>query len=70
MTFIKCLRIKHEEKGQSALEYFIIFAVMSLVTIWAFTNTLHYIRGSLQGNGGLFQKAVGSEGLNILNSEE
>lgn len=78
MTFKKSLKIKSSQKGQSALEYFIISAVVASVVWWGFLGSfkmdgtrdgkdapLGKIQAILQGR--LFQKAVGVDGLNVGN---
>ena len=78
MTFKKSLKIKSSQKGQSALEYFIISAVVASVVWWGFLGgfkvdgtrdatqaPLRQIQAVLQGR--LFQKAVGVDGLNVGN---
>ncbi len=74
MTFIKSLKIKFTEEGQSTLEYFILFTVVATVMAWAFgvgySNNdnpppLLKIKAVLQGS--VFQKVVGPEGLNLEN---
>jgi len=70
MTFIKSLRIKKEKKGQVSLEYFVIFAVVALVTIVSFSAFLPKVQRALQGDSktkGLFQDAIGKNGLNVEN---
>lgn len=78
MTFKKSLKIKGTQKGQSALEYFIISAVAASVVWYAFLGPfkvdgkrdengapLHQIQAVLQGR--LFEKAIGVDGLNVEN---
>ena len=67
MTFKKFLKIKLNGKGQSALEYFILFAVVTGAVWYGFSRLgpLERIEATLQGR--FFQKAVGVDGLNIRN---
>jgi len=55
------------KKGQSALEYFILFTVV-VAAVWyglSEAGPLEQIEAKLQGR--FFQKAIGEEGLNIGN---
>jgi competence protein ComGC len=70
MTFKKSLRTKNNTKAQATLEYFIIFALIALLTILSLTNFHKDVRSALQGKGGFFQVAVGVDGLNVLNEKK
>jgi hypothetical protein len=67
MTFKKFLKLKVSKKGQSALEYFILFAVVASVVYYGLSEggPLEQIGDALQGR--FFEKVVGEEGLNIGN---
>ena len=67
MTFTKFLKSKLNRKGQAALEYFILFAVVASAVVYGFARLgpLDRIEATLQGR--FFQEAVGAYGLNIEN---
>lgn len=50
--------------GQASLEFFILFAVVAVMTIISISSFFSSIQTS---NEGLFQKAVGVDGINIGN---
>jgi len=78
MTFKKYLKIRTTQKGQSALEYFVLSALIASVVIWGFLGPFS-IDGTRDGKkapirgiqavfqGSLFQKVVGVNGLNVEN---
>jgi len=68
MTFIKSLRTKVKKKGQASLEYFIIFAVLALLTILSLSSLFPQLQNALQGSGGFFEKAIGVKGINVGNN--
>lgn len=46
------------KKGQVSLEYFIIFTIIALLTILAFSSSfVSGVQDAVQGNNGVFQKA-------------
>jgi len=69
MTFIKFLRRPGKEKSQATLEYFIIFSIIAILTILSFSAFFPKVQQALgtTGGHGLFQKAVGSQGINVDN---
>ena len=70
MTFKKFLRRAQKNQGQASLEYFIIFSIIALLTIISLTTFLPVVQSALQGNdttNGLYQNAVGVNGINIAN---
>lgn len=77
MTFKKNLRIQSSCKGQATLEYFILIAVIALLTILSLTtfhtNIANLTQGEVDSQGnvirnGFFQAAVGEDGLNVENN--
>jgi hypothetical protein len=78
MTFKKYLRISGNSKAQASLEYFILFAVIALMTILTLTTFPQRIVSSTQGGtrriwifrvrrDGFFQSMLGQRGLNVDN---
>jgi len=77
MTFKKFLRIIKNTKGQAALEYFLLSAMVGGIVWAAFINTtrngkadnlLTKFEAHLQvGNNCFFQKAAGVNGINVEN---
>jgi Flp pilus assembly pilin Flp len=46
------------KKGQAALEYFIIFTIIAVLTILSFSTFLPKVKEAIQGSGGFFQNAA------------
>ena len=49
------------KKGQASLEYFIIFAIIAVLTILSFSTFLPKVKEAIQGSNtteGVFQKAA------------
>jgi uncharacterized protein (UPF0333 family) len=76
MTFKKYLGTKKSNKAQASLEYFILLAIIALMSILSFTNFHREItsaaQGEVDGKGnmvkdGLFQALIGEQGLNVEN---
>ena len=66
MTFKKCLRTKKSRRGQAALEYFIVFAILALITILSLSS---FHGRMLSSTRGFFQAVVvGTHGLNVENN--
>lgn len=62
MYLKKFLKITAAIKGQAALEYLILFAALSMLTLAAFSSStdsfISKIQQKLQGNGAMFQQGV------------
>jgi len=76
MAFKKCLGTKKSNKAQASLEYFILMAIVALLTILSLTNSHREISSAAQGEvdaegnmvkDGLFQALIGEHGLNVEN---
>ncbi|MFH0762561.1 MAG: hypothetical protein V1925_01580 [Candidatus Omnitrophota bacterium] len=48
-----------KNKAQSTVEYFILFSVITLLTILSLSTFFPRIQEALQGKDGYFQKAAG-----------
>jgi len=70
MSFKKFSRDRKKESAQASLEYFILFGVIALLTIISFNTFLPRIVKAVQGTSGsqgVFQRAIGTGGLNVDN---
>ena len=66
MTFKKFLRRKNDCRAQAALEYFIVFTMIALITILSVT-TFH--NDMVTNTESYFQSVVvGTHGLNVENN--
>ena len=65
MTFKKSLRTKNNRQAQATLEYFVVFAVIVLLTLLSITAFHERFISATQDD--FFQKAVGEDGLNVEN---
>jgi len=57
-------------KGQTTLEYFILFSIVVILTLMSFNTFIPKLKKSLQGDSrtkGVFQDAIGQRGLNVEN---
>jgi len=44
--------------GQASLEYFILFAIIAVLTILSFSSFFPKVKEAIQGKDGFFQKAA------------
>jgi len=65
MTFKKLLRRKNNSLAQATLEYFIVFAVIVLLTLLSISTFRQRFVSATQDN--FFREAVGEHGLNVEN---
>lgn len=56
MAFRKILKIRGKKKGQASLEYFILFAVIALLTLISLSSFLPKVRNAGED---FFNKAAG-----------
>lgn len=49
---------KYLIRGQAALEYFILFSVIALLTLLSLSSFFPKVQEAIQGKDGFFQKAV------------
>lgn len=71
MTFKKSLKIIVKTKAQASLEYFIIFGVIAILTLWSFNAFFPKVQSVLQGDSsrtGLMREVTGRDGINIDNN--
>ncbi len=50
---------KNLEKGQASLEYFILFAVIAILTLVSLSTFYPQVKNIIQGEQGFFQRAAG-----------